>query len=77
MSSSSSVRLAAIAVWCVPAMWAFNFMVARMAPGVIEPHGLALGRWVALRAVCVARDDPTAYLLNGWTTFSCGMCCGC
>ena len=27
-------------------MWAFNFMVARMAPGVIEPHGLALGRWL-------------------------------
>lgn len=46
MNTASSVRLAAIAIWCVPAMWAFNFMVARMAPGVIEPHGLALGRWL-------------------------------
>ncbi len=46
MNMASSVRLAAIAIWCVPAMWAFNFMVARMAPGVIEPHGLALGRWL-------------------------------
>jgi len=49
---ASSVRWAAIAIWCVPAMWAFNFMVARMAPGVIEPHGLALGRWVIV-TVCL------------------------
>jgi drug/metabolite transporter (DMT)-like permease len=46
MNHATALRLAAVAIWCVPAMWAFNFMVARMAPGVIEPHGLALGRWL-------------------------------
>lgn len=45
-SPMHAARWAAVAIWCVPAMWAFNFMVARMAPGVIEPHGLALGRWL-------------------------------
>ncbi len=50
MSMAHSVRLAAVAIRCVPAMWAFNFMVARMAPGVIEPHGLALGRWLIVAA---------------------------
>ena len=49
---AQSSRWAAVAIWCVPAMWAFNFMVARMAPGVIEPHGLALGRWLIV-TVCL------------------------
>jgi drug/metabolite transporter (DMT)-like permease len=29
----------------VPLLWAVNYVVARKAPGVIEPHTLALGRW--------------------------------
>ncbi len=29
----------------VPALWVVNYVVARKAPGVIEPHTLALGRW--------------------------------
>lgn len=46
MNTAQQTRWAAVAIWCVPALWAFNFMVARMAPGVIEPHALALGRWL-------------------------------
>ncbi len=46
-------RLARIAIWVVPALWAVNYIVARRAPGVIEPYGLALGRW-ALAGILLA-----------------------
>lgn len=29
-----------------PAIWSVNYLVARSAPGVIEPHTLASGRWL-------------------------------
>lgn len=38
-------RLARLALWIVPALWAVNYIVARRAPGVIEPYALAFGRW--------------------------------
>jgi drug/metabolite transporter (DMT)-like permease len=46
-------RLARIAIWVVPALWAVNYIVARRAPGVIEPYSLALGRW-ALAGILLA-----------------------
>jgi drug/metabolite transporter (DMT)-like permease len=39
-------RLARLVVWFVPALWAVNYIVARKAPGVVEPYTLALGRWL-------------------------------
>lgn len=39
-------RLARLSIWLVPALWAVNYIIARWAPGVIEPYTLALGRWV-------------------------------
>jgi drug/metabolite transporter (DMT)-like permease len=38
-------NLARVLVLLVPTLWAVNYIVARKAPGVIEPHTLALGRW--------------------------------
>ena len=29
----------------MPALWAVNYIVARLAPGVVAPHQLALARW--------------------------------
>ncbi len=46
-------RLARLAIWGVPALWAVNYIVARRAPGVIEPYALALGRW-ALAGILLA-----------------------
>jgi drug/metabolite transporter (DMT)-like permease len=37
--------LARILLFVTPALWAANYIVARSAPGVIEPHALALLRW--------------------------------
>ena len=41
----SRERLALWLLWITPALWSVNYIVARTAPGVIEPHMLALGRW--------------------------------
>lgn len=38
-------RLALALLWITPALWAVNYIVARKAPGVIEPYTLAIGRW--------------------------------
>jgi drug/metabolite transporter (DMT)-like permease len=38
--------LARILLFVTPALWSANYIVARSAPGVIEPHALALLRWV-------------------------------
>ena len=32
-------------LWVVPALWSFNYLIARLANGVVAPHMLALGRW--------------------------------
>lgn len=45
VSKAGSDRWARGLVWLVPALWTVNYVVARKAPGVIEPHTLALGRW--------------------------------
>ena len=46
-------KLARTLVWVVPALWSVNYIVARMAPGVIGPHLLALGRWAVAAVVLV------------------------
>jgi drug/metabolite transporter (DMT)-like permease len=42
---SREERTAKLLIFLVPALWAVNYVVARKAPGVIDPHTLALGRW--------------------------------
>ena len=39
-------RFALSLLFIAPALWAVNYLVARSAPGVIEPHLLALLRWL-------------------------------
>ncbi|MEO6016345.1 MAG: DMT family transporter [Polaromonas sp.] len=46
-------RLALILIWLVPALWTVNYIVARRAPGVIDPYLLALGRWSLAGVVLV------------------------
>ena len=47
-------KLARTLVWVVPALWSVNYIIARLAPGVIGPHLLALGRWTIAAVVLVA-----------------------
>lgn len=57
---------ALIMLWIVPALWSVNYIVARVAPGVIGPHLLALGRWglAALVLVVLARNELWAQRSN-------------
>jgi drug/metabolite transporter (DMT)-like permease len=46
-----SQRLAFFLLLITPALWSVNYLVARLAPGEIAPHMLALGRWALAAAV--------------------------
>ncbi len=51
-------RLALLLIWLTPAFWAVNFIIARKAPGVIEPYTLALGRWGLAGALLLISTAP-------------------
>lgn len=56
MTDATPVRqqkTAHMLLWVIPALWSVNYIVARLAPGVIGPHLLALGRWALAAAVLV------------------------
>ena len=46
MHPASRHRAALALIFITPALWTVNYLVARSAPGVIEPHLLALLRWL-------------------------------
>jgi len=45
-STHAQQRIATALIWFIPALWAANYIVARSAPGVVQPYTLALGRWL-------------------------------
>ncbi len=54
MSTPASRQLwARVLLFVTPGLWAVNYVVARKAPGVIEPHALAFGRWALACAILV------------------------
>lgn len=52
-------RWALVLIWITPALWAVNYIIARKAPGVMEPYTLALGRWglAGVLLVLIARAE--------------------
>ena len=52
-NAAQHLRLARALVWLVPALWSVNYIIARLANGVIGPYLLALGRWAIAGAVLV------------------------
>ncbi len=50
--------LARALLYITPAMWSANFIVARMAVGVVEPHLLALLRWSMASAMMLPLAWP-------------------
>ena len=57
--SESRERRALWLLWITPALWSVNYIVARTAPGVVEPHMLALGRWALAGVILsfIARSE--------------------
>ena len=45
MTDPAARRRAEILLWVVPALWSSNYIIARLADGVVAPHALAFGRW--------------------------------
>ena len=52
--TSREVRTAKLLIFLVPALWAINYVVARKAPGVIDPYTLALCRWAIAGSILAA-----------------------
>ena len=46
MMNLSRHQFALVLLFVTPALWSVNYLVARSAPGQIEPHALALLRWL-------------------------------
>ncbi len=46
VSDAQAQRLARLLLWVLPALWSSNYLIARAASGVVNPHALALGRWL-------------------------------
>ena len=76
------VRLAKVLIWLTPALWAVNSIVARKAPGVVDPHVLALGRWALAGAILgwIARHELWQHRKDIWAVWpqyltlgACGM----
>lgn len=42
---AAHTRIALVLIWLTPLLWTVNQVSARIAPGVVAPHVLALGRW--------------------------------
>ena len=57
--ASSRERRALWLLWITPALWSVNYIVARTAPGVVQPHMLALGRWALAGVILgfIARSE--------------------
>ncbi|MBL8327767.1 MAG: DMT family transporter [Rubrivivax sp.] len=50
-AASATARWARVLLFVVPALWSTNYVIARLADGVIGPHALALGRWALAAAL--------------------------
>ncbi len=68
----SDRRWAVALLLMTPALWSVNYLVGRLAPGVIAPHMLALLRWSLAGLVLAAfawpelRAKKSSLLKNGW-----------
>ncbi len=45
---------ALVLLWVVPLLWSSNYVIARVANGLIAPHALAAGRWLLAGALLLA-----------------------
>jgi drug/metabolite transporter (DMT)-like permease len=65
-------RWALALLFITPALWSVNYLVGRMAPGVVAPHMLALLRWSLAGLVLLAFAWPellvkrASLLKSGW-----------
>lgn len=82
MQQQSRTQLALVLIWFTPMLWTVNMVAARVAPGVVTPHVLALGRWVlvCLMLTALAHRELWRFRREIWATWpqslalgACGM----
>ncbi len=64
MPADNRLPLARAAIWLLPLVWSVNYIVARWAPGVVEPYTLACIRWglAGLMLTAIARAELRSHL---------------
>ena len=67
-AQAKKLRMAKVVLWFVPWLWTVNMVVARTAPGVMDPHLLALGRWSLAGLILgyMARTELWAHRVYVW-----------
>ncbi len=71
---ATHARLATALIFVTPALWCVNYLIARRAPGTVEPYTLAFGRWLVAALILsvftageLRRHAPT--ILREWKRF--------
>ena len=74
MQASSEQRWALLGIWVIPAFWAVNYLIARIAPGIVQPHTLAMGRFLFVGLVLgwICRQElwqHRAHIFSQWRQY--------
>ena len=74
MQASSEQRWALLGIWVIPAFWAVNYLIARIAPGIVQPHTLAMGRFLFVGLVLgwICRQELwqyRAHIFSQWRQY--------
>ena len=74
MQESSEQRWALSGIWVIPAFWAVNYLIARVAPGIVQPHTLAIGRFFIVGLVLgwICRQElwqHRAHIFSQWRQY--------
>lgn len=68
-----------VLLWVVPLLWSSNYVIARVADGLIAPHALAAGRWLLAGIVLMAfvwrplREHRAALRREWWHLLALGF----
>lgn len=70
----ANVRIARLSIWLIPLLWTVNNLIARMAPGVVEPYTLGLMRWAIAGGLLTAWAHEELrrewrYLTQAWPRY--------
>jgi drug/metabolite transporter (DMT)-like permease len=74
VQASSEQRWALLGIWVIPAFWAVNYLIARIAPGIVQPHTLAMGRFLFVGLVLgwICRQElwqHRAHIFSQWRQY--------
>ena len=68
-----------VLLWVVPLLWSSNYVIARVADGLVAPHALAAGRWLLAGIVLLAfvwrplREHRAALRREWWHLLALGF----